>query len=141
MCNPTETVAERDAVVESFPDEANTSLPSPRSSPTMHSATVSDQSHAPGPVMDLWYREDAKAIQCIHDVPVQGTVGDLARKVLEQIGDRPLYQAVISYGRYPIEAEDVVPLSDAGIGQEATIDIAWRLKPDIELLFEMLRAF
>ena len=48
---------------------------------------------------------------------------------------------MISYGRYPIEAEDVVPLSDAGIGQEATIDIAWRLKPDIELLFEMLRAF
>ena len=90
-------------------------------------------------VMDLFYREESGAYHCIHDVPVHGTVGDLARNLLEHIDDRPLYQAVISYAGRPIRPEDVAPLSDAGIGPEATVDIAWRLKSDIELLFEMLR--
>ena len=110
----------------------------------IHDAPVSYQAQVQGlvlDVMDLWYREESGAYHCIHDVPAQGTVGDLARKVLEHIGDRPLYQAVISYARRPIRPEDVAPLSDAGIGPEAAVNIAWRLKSDIELLFEMLRAF
>ena len=92
-------------------------------------------------VMDLWYREDSGDCRGLHDVPVQGTVGDLARKVLAQIGDRPMYQAVMSYTGYLIEAENILPLSDAGIGPEVTVDIAWKLKPDIELLFEMYVPF
>ena len=109
-----------------------------------HDAPLSKKVQVQGPVlvvMDVWYRDESGAYHGIHDVPVQGTVGDLARNLLQHIDDRPLHQAVMSYKEYPIEPESVLPLSDAGIGPETVVDVGWRLKSDIELLFEMLSAF
>ena len=87
------------------------------------------------PIVQLFYN-DAGPQHSI-EVPADGTIEDLLHEVRVQQGRPDSHEAVAWFQGTHLEDLDL-PLSDAGIGPEASVGIMWR-KKDIVLLFELLR--